>query len=406
METAEKLLAGGRHGAVVVPGKSSASTLIRYLTGELQPQMPPGKPLSMETVTLLRRWIDEGARIDTMTIRPTTNDPRPTSAGHRAPGTGHGSTATPAPVTALAFSPDGKWLAAGGYRAVRLLDPASGAVLRTLAGPFDQLHALAWSPDGRTLAAAGGLPGGFGEVCLWDTTAWGTPWVAREHADTIYGLSWRPGTREFATASIDKSVRIWNADTGKPLRTLKDHADAVFGIAYSPDGKWLATGSADRSVKLYQTEEYRHVATVAGHGDTVTALGFTAKSDLLVTACADKKARVWPVKTGAITNPLRDPGEADAISALAFSQDGGTFAWGGPNRRVKVFNGELTAEKRILSDAADWVYAVAVSPDGRIIAAGAADGKLYLWNEPDGRLLTAKTLTARGDKLGTADERR
>jgi WD40 repeat protein len=268
------------------------------------------------------------------------------------------------------------------------------------------VHAVAWSPDGTTLAAAGGFPGAFGEVCLWNTAAWSRPRVLREHTDTIYGLSWHAGTREFATASIDKTVRIWDAGAGKAVRTLKDHADAVFAIAYSPDGRWLATGGADRSVKLYQTDGYRHVATVTGHGDTVTALGFTAKSDLLVSACADKKARVWPVQTGAISNPLRDPGESDTIATLAFSADGGTFAWGGPNRRVKVFNGDLTAEKRIMSDATDWIYAVAVSPDGKTVAAGAADGKLYLWNEPDGRLLTAQILNSRANGLGTADERK
>jgi WD40 repeat protein len=391
METAERLIAGGRHGTAAVAGKSSESTIIKYLTGEIKPQMPPGKPLTLETVALVRRWIDEGAKIDSMTL--------PTPATSKAKTSGNATEPAPdatrltvqtAPVTALAYSPDGKLLAAGDYRAVRLLDTATGQVTRTLTGPVDQVLALAWTPDGKTLAAAGGLPGAYGEVCLWNTTTWGKPQQLKQHADTIYGISFRPGAAEFATASLDKTVAIWTSTPPalpRVSRTLKDHADAIFGVAYSPDGKWMATCSADRTVKLYDAGTQGRPVASLSHGDAVTALAFSAKSDLLATACADKKVRVWPVKTGSIDNPLRSQDEGEAVNAVAFSPDGSSFLWGAANHKVKEWNNEVATQKRELTDPADWVYAVAISPDGKTLVAGAGDGKVYFWNEADGKLL-------------------
>lgn len=400
LESAEKLVAGGRHGAAVVPGKSANSTLVKYMTGELKPQMPPGKPLPLDTIALIRRWIDEGAKIDSM-VAPVEaggimRNAMPMGGGPKRRGVAHGRVALlpapvtqAAPVTALGYSPDGTLLAAGGYRSVRLLEPATGKVLHTLAGPSEQVLSLAWSPDGKRLAAAGGESGSFGEVCVWDVpspgASWNKPRVLRDHADTIFAVAWRPGTGEFATASNDKTAKVWDLTTGKATRTLKDHVDVVFAVAYSPDGKWLATGSADRTIKLYQTETGAKAASLS-HGEGVTAVAFSAKSDLVVSATQDKRVSVWPVRAGAIENPLRGHGEGEAVTAVAFSSQGDTFVWGASNRKVRIWNGEVSQHRREMSDAPDWVYAVAASPDGKQVAAGCGDGNVYFWGTNDGKL--------------------
>jgi WD40 repeat protein len=394
METAEQLLAGGRHGPAVLPGKSGESPLVQYLTGELKPQMPPGKPLSPESIALIRRWIDEGAKIDGM-VAPLPTGRRGAQSGLSLSPRRPVSPSPPlqrAPVTALAYSPDGKLLAVGGYRAVRLLDGVTGALARELSGPSDQVLSLAWSADGKWLAAAGGVAGAFGELCVWSTTGFDTPRCRQVGSDTLTGVAWRPVHVEIATAGLDKTVTIWNAATLTPLRTLKDHVDPVMAVAYSADGAWLATGSVDRTVKLYRTEGYAHVGTIPSHGDAVTALAFSPKGDHIVTACADRKVRVWPVAEGAIVNPLRDRTEEEVVQALAFSADGRVLIWGGASRKVRVWDGEVENQQRELTDAPDWVYAVAASPDGKTIAAGAADGKVYLWQAADGKLAHALPL--------------
>ncbi len=409
IESAERLLAGGRHGAAVVAGKSGASTLPKYLTGELKPIMPPGKPLSLDTIALIKRWIDEGAKIDAMVAAPdraTAGIMRDAMPMMKRPGSTRESDAQKAgiplpspisqaaPVTALSVSPDGKWVAAGGFRAVRLLDAASGEVRQTLNGASDQVLSVAWSSDGKRLAAAGGVPGSFGEVALWEqmpTGDWGKPKLLKEHADSIYGVAWRPGGTEFATASLDKTARVWDAASGKVLRVVKDHVDAVLAVAYSADGKWMATGSADRTAKLYLTESGQRVTSLT-HGDAVTAVVFGGKSETIATACADKQVRLWPVRAGTVENPLRGQGEGEPVNAIAYSSDGSTFAWGAMNRRVRIWNGELSQHQKELRDAQDWVYSVALSPTGDRVYGGTGEGKLYIWNRQDGKLISSTTL--------------
>lgn len=404
MESQERMFSGGRHGAAIAPGKSGDSTLLKYLTGELKPQMPPNKPLSLDTIALVRRWIDEGGKVDSM-VAPVERggvlrdampmSPRmPTAAPHGAPVPGSSpllpmAAVQSAPVTALAYSPDGKLLAAGGYLAVRLLDPATGSVVHTLPGPVDQVTSLAWSSDGKRLAAAGGLSGSFGEVCVWDApsppNAWGKPRVLKDHTDSITCVAWRPGTSELATTSTDKTVRIWDASAGKVTQVLKDHVDAVFGVAYSADGKWMATCSADRTAKLYELPARTKVSSF-NHADAVTAVTFNPKSDLLLTACLDKQVRVWPAKAGTVENPLRNRGEGEPINSLTYSADGSLCVWGASNRMVRVWNDNVENRQREFRGAPDWVYAVAASPDGKQVAGGAGDGKVYFWQASDGKL--------------------
>ena len=123
METRDRLLGGGRHGAAVIKGKGAQSELVRYLTGDLKPKMPPDGAVDLERISIIRRWIDEGAKIDGMIapVAAAASASAPTSVLHSP----HSPT-LPAPVTSLAYSPDGSLLAVGGYRVVRLLDSSTG----------------------------------------------------------------------------------------------------------------------------------------------------------------------------------------------------------------------------------------------------------------------------------------
>lgn len=395
MDTRPLLLKGGRHGVAVIPGKGARSLLVRYLTGDVKPKMPPGKSLDLDTIALVRRWIDEGAKIDRGVTTAPAAPRRPTAA---APKT---TANQPAPVTALAFSPDGATLAAGGYRVVRLLDPASGAVKRTLTGPADQVQTLAWSTDGKLLAAAGGVPGQAGEVVLFDVAAGKLARRLTGHADAVYAVAWKPGGTELASGSLDKTIRIWDAAAGRQTRLLKHHADAVLGVAYSPDGKWLATGSVDRSAKLADTASWKIAGSLTAHGDAVTRVRFNHDGTLLATAGADRTVRIWKVEIGKMENPQRTLGAGDTITDCAFSADGSLFVVGSADRVVRVWNGDGAQHRRDIKDAADWVYSVAVARDGALIAAGTQEGKVLFWNANEGRLLRSVHLLPGGAKIET-----
>jgi WD40 repeat protein len=396
MESRDLLLKGGRHGIAVMPGSGGKSALVRYLTGEQMPRMPSGAPAwDKDTISLVRRWIEEGAAFDSAPMPAPSPVPAASIAASAVPA----SSSAVAPVTALAFSPDGRYLAAAGYRAVRLLDPATGVAVRTLSGPADQTLALAWRSDGAVLAAAGGVPGGAGEVILLDpaTGRLLRTLAAKDgHTDAVNAVAWRPGTKELATGSLDKTVRIWDTETGRVLRVLKEHADAVLGLAFSADGKYLATASADRTAKLFDGATGKPLQTLSAHEDAVTSVAFRPDGSLMATVSADKTLRIWKVEPGRMQNPERVQREGDGILACAFSPDNAALAYGAANRTVKIFTGEAKDLRKVLSDAPDWMYSVAFSPDGKRLAAGSQNGVTLLWDVAEGKRLTPAAQTPNG----------
>jgi len=279
-------------------------------------------------------------------------------------------------------------------------------LMRTVPGPADQVQALAWSSDGKYLAAAGGVPGKSGEILLVETQTWKPIRALTGHTEVVDEVAWKPGSMELASGSLDKTVRIWDASSGNSLRTLKDHADPVFCVTYSPDGKLLATCSGDRTCKLFDTASWKRTDTLSAHQDAVMHVAFNKDGSLLATVGADKQMKMWKVTPGKIENPLRNQGEGETINSCAFSPDGSLFVWGASNSVVKLFNGDGSSQRRELKDARDWVYCVAVRNDNDTIAAGTQEGKVYLWSAKDGKLKLAVMLLPAGAKVETTLEMR
>src|SRR5262245_43270939 len=188
--------------------------------------------------------------------------------------------APPAPVTALAYAPDGKLLAASGYREVLFVDVAGGDVATTLANLPGPVTALAYSPDGRRLAVVSGAPGKPSELRLYPITG-GRPTPTPAHTvealkDAVYGLAFTPDGKTIATASYDRTVKLWDANGVVELRTLQDHSDAVYGVAFSPAGKLLATSSADRTVKVWEVASGKRLLSLGEATDWLYAVAWHA----------------------------------------------------------------------------------------------------------------------------------
>jgi WD40 repeat protein len=125
--------------------------------------------------------------------------------------------------------------------------------------------------------------------------------------------------KRLASGSTDKTVRLWDAETGAALQTLEGHGDAVFAVSFSPDGKRLASGSADKTVRLWDAETGAVLQTLEGHGDLVRAVSFSPDGKRLASSSEDKTVRIWDAETGAVLLTL-DPGVV--IYQLSFSVDG------------------------------------------------------------------------------------
>ncbi len=297
-------------------------------------------------------------------------------------------------IYSLAWRPDGAVIALGGYQEVRLLDAATRKPVATLGGHADAVRAMAFSRDGKRLAAAGGLPARKGEVKIWDLgtglqTARATGSIAG-HADCIYAVAFSPDGATLATAGYDRLVKLWDAATAKEIRTLRDHIDAVYALSFTPDGKRLVSGSADRSVKIWDVATGARLYTLSGPADGVNTIALSPDGARVAAGGLDKTIRVWRLgdKQGALENSLI--AHEDAIVKLAWSPDGQYLASTAADRTIKLFHAADLAEVRTISDLPDWAFGLEFAPDGKSLAAGFFNGVLQIYEVDHGKALASK----------------
>jgi WD40 repeat protein len=302
----------------------------------------------------------------------------------------------PAPVTGLAYSPDGKRLAISRHGVVTLLDLSTAKPEREIEEAGLAIHAVEFSPDGRWLAVAGGEPGVAGTVILYDVaTQFQRGRVLAGHTDVIYGLAFSPDGKRLATASLDKTARIWDLASGKALVTLTDHSDSVYTVAFTPDGKSIVTGSTDRAVKLFDASTGKSQRTLSGHEEGVLALAVSPDGKSAVSGGVARRLRWWNLADGSLVRAVG--GHQGTIQALAWSRDGKRLASVAGDKSVRLWDAASGAAQRTLSDATEWLYAVAFSPDGKSVAAGGWDGLVRVWEPEKGQLRLTLLCGVRGD---------
>jgi WD40 repeat protein/serine/threonine protein kinase len=246
-------------------------------------------------------------------------------------------------VRAVVFSPDGKLLASAGQdKCIRLWhhETAGWSAGRVLLGHTGHIYDLTFTANGKALISAGGVWGSpqRGEIRRWDVATGQEvlPSLPQEHLLAIRAIALHPDGKTLATASEDRTVKLWDLETRKVRETLQGHTGFVHAVAFSPDGRTLATAGADRLIRLWsrQGDRYLAQAPLPGHEDLVFNLGFDRSGKVLASSAADRTVRLWNVDTGDQLATLQ--GHLDRIDALAFSPDGQTLftgSWDGSVRR-------------------------------------------------------------------------
>ncbi|MEV6051540.1 AAA family ATPase [Streptomyces sp. NPDC052107] len=216
------------------------------------------------------------------------------------------------------------------------------------------------------------------------------------HTGAVYLTSFSPDGETLATASYDRTVRLWNvADPRhpKPLgRPLTGHTSWVSSAVFSPDGRTLASAGDDGTIRLWNVADPAHPKPLGkpltGHRGTIYLVAFSPDGRTLASAGEDRTVRLWnvadprrPSELGALR------GHSAAVRSVAFSPDGHTLAAGGDDDAILLWN---TADPRrpkpyptTLKGHTDLVHSVAFSPDGRTLASGSADDTIRLWNVSD-----------------------
>jgi WD40 repeat protein len=280
---------------------------------------------------------------------------------------------------AVAISEDGKTVASAGIgTSVRIYDVKTGRLLRTL-GESRNWWRVAYSPDGKLVAAGDGS-----ETHVWDLGTGKEVWQVEHGAEWLPGLAFSPDGKRVATRDQEgKGVRLLDATTGKEVRHYEGHKQAVKALAFSPDGKWLASGSDDATVRLSDMATGRSVHVLRGHADTVMCLAFSRDGRLLASGGEDRSVQLWDPATGRVH--LHLDGHVGEIDAVAFSPDGRTIVSGGVDA-VRLWD---AASSRMLWSHAAPAQAVGFAPGGKILHAASDAGEVRRYQTTSGAELTS-----------------
>jgi DNA-binding beta-propeller fold protein YncE len=399
LDAFESILKGGKT-KVVKPGDSADSLLVNILRhAKKERRMPKdADPLPDDTVGLLKRWIDAGAKEGTKieVIESTGTGPvarrkfldvvLPTKVT-KPPKLELALPVGPLPpVAAVAYSPDGKLLAIGAYGRVTLWDTSEAKPIRAITHVLGAVNDLKFSPDGTTLAVAGGQPSARGDLRLFEVKTGKLLANLGGHADVVACVAFTADGRTLASASFDKTVRLWDMATHQVKQTLTGHSDFVYSVAFSPKGDWIVTASKDRTVRVADTKTGQSRLTLSGMEQDVLAVAVSPDGAQVVSSGYEPSLHWWDPQTG--QQKKRQGGHDIAVHELAFDKAGKLVASAGGDKTVRLWNGASGEPIRSLP-AGSMVYAVAVRPDGQQVAAGCFDGFVRIWDSGNARQLIA-----------------
>ncbi len=384
LTTIEAMKKGGKTGPAIQPGQPEKSLLIEQISGD-PPEMPKkGDPLSKDEIALIARWIREGAIDDTPEDKKNPYKLKGPPVYASAP-----------VISALAYSPDGQWLAISGYHEVLLHHADGSGLAARCVGESPRIESIAFSKDGKLLAVSGGAPSVFGEIQVWNAESHQLEHAYKYSSDSLYGASFSPDGQKIAFGGADKIARIVAVQDGKELLHFDNHSDWVFATTFTVDGQRLLTGSRDRAMKMINASNGQFIDDINKLLEAVFCMARNPKEDQVAYGGDLAIPRVYKISDNqgrtAANNDVnlvrefeRQPGP---IYAIAYSPDGAQIAVGGVSPEVRIYKVSDGSRVATLKGQEGATFAVEFNPKKNEIAAGGYDGKLRIFELPSGKLL-------------------
>jgi WD40 repeat protein/Flp pilus assembly protein TadD len=285
----------------------------------------------------------------------------------------------------VAFSPDGKMIATGGYGRVELRDVATGKEQRSYVGGPGEGNALAFAPDGKTLAVGTH----YRSIILWDLVTGQKR--SLPHQGAIRVLAFSPNGKTLASGGEDCTIKVWDL-APKPEALSLEHTAGVIATAFSPDNKTLAVSSPDGTIKLWEADTGKERATLRGPRGDAGELVFSPDGQTLASTHASwegknpeeapDEVRLWDVATGREVGPVNQKPLKGWCAA--FSPDGKTLVTGAQDGTIRLWD-VASRELRASLRESPRIRAVAFSPDGKVLASGDHFGAVKLRHPATGQ---------------------
>ncbi|QLE42135.1 protein kinase [Nostoc sp. C052] len=309
-------------------------------------------------------------------------------------------------VHAIAISPDGQFIASGSNdKTIKLWQVATGKLVRQLgrwsSSHSSMVHSVAFSPisanfsyqgdsgksTGVTDLSRGILASGSWDntIKLWDINTGKEIRTLTGHANWVNSVAFSPDGKFLASGSADCTIKLWQVGTGIEIQTLTGHSDAVSSVAYCPrtpatnsqDKQLVASGSNDYTIKLWQGYTPRNIYTLTGHSFFVNCIAFSKDGEIIASGSGDNTIKLWHVNTGREIRTLI--GHSDSIWSVAFSQDGQFLASGSWDKTIKLWHIHSGREISTLTGHSSYVRCVTFSPDGQTLVSGGDDDTIKIW---------------------------
>ena len=322
------------------------------------------------------------------------------------------------PANSVAVTADGKWaVSASADTTLKVWDLETGREMLTLEGHSSPVKSVAVTADGKTLPyLVGWSQAWFSTACaivsasadhtlkVWalripPTFLWGlsggTHPLARTlegHSGSVNGVTVTADGKRAVSASSDKTLKVWDLETGRALRTLEGHSDSVNGVTVTADGKRAVSASSDKTLKVWDLETGRALRTLEGHSDSVNGVTITADGKRAVSASSDKTLKVWNLaevasraETGGTPHALED--RCGSIVGLKVTAGVKMVFSACDDGRLEVWDAETGRALRTLKGHSSVVTCMAVTADGKRALSASDDETLRVWDLDTGREL-------------------
>jgi WD40 repeat protein/serine/threonine protein kinase len=259
------------------------------------------------------------------------------------------------------------------------LIPPGGPLIRTFEGHTDWVQAAALTPDGRCA-----ISGSWDRTLrVWDLESGQSVRTLKGHTNLVHAVAVTPDGDCAISASSDRTLRVWDLESGRSVRTLEGHKDRVNAVAVTPDGNRAISASSDHTLRVWDLERGQSLRTLEGHLDVVNAVAVTPDGNRAISASSDHTLRVWDLESGRLMRTVEI--HSDWVHAVA--TDGRRAVSASADNTLRVWDLECGQSVRTLVGHTNRVTTVVLMPDGRRAISGSADHTLHIWNLNSGQLV-------------------
>ncbi|MEG5063978.1 WD40 repeat domain-containing protein [Microcoleus sp. B3-A4] len=242
-----------------------------------------------------------------------------------------------------------------------------------LGGNHSGVQAVAIAPDGKRAISASSDQ----TLKIWDTDTGRELRTLTSHTGSVRGVAIALDGKRAISASEDNTLKIWDAETGRELQTLTGHTNSVRGVAIAPDGLTAISASDDNTLKIWDLASGSELRTLTGHTNSVTQVAIAPDGLTAISASHDNTLKVWNLVSGTELRTLTDTGY---VSAVAMAADGFIAISVSQLKTLKIWDTDSTRELQILTDDDSFVSAVAIAPHDRPAIVVSLDKTLKVWD--------------------------